>query len=96
MAGERRIDRLERAAHQEVLRLGADRDDLLGRARASTRRAVCVEQRLIARQQRQLLGQGVAADRPQSGAGAAGEDHGNEHGHGDPLAFRELTGRAGS
>ncbi len=94
MVGERRIDRLELAPHQEVLRLGADRDHMLRAGAPEHPTRGLLEQRLRADQRRELLGQGVAAHRPQAGAGAAGEDYGDQHGHGANRPFATGRGHA--
>ncbi len=82
VVGERRIDLLELASDQEVLGLGADHDHVLGQRPGEQAARGLLEQRRFGGQLGQLLGQGVAADRPEAGAGAAGENHGHECGHG--------------
>ncbi len=80
-----RVDRGILPADQEVLRLGCDRDQVAGRCVAQQPPGGPLQQRVRPDQLGQMLGQGLAADRPEPGAGAAGEDHGQDRGHGITL-----------
>ena len=81
-------DPRELALDQKVLGLGADRDDPLGRRASEQATRRLLEQRLLAEQPHQLLGHGVAAQRPEAGAGTAGENHGHEHCRAHPFERR--------
>ena len=69
-----RIDRLVLAPDQHCLAGGRHRDHPFRRRHAQGPTHRRLEQRFLAEQLDQMLGEGRATDRPQPGAGAAGQD----------------------
>ena len=74
-------------SHHETVGFVAD-DDRAGGPGACQAACGGLQHRLLAHEGQQLLGVELAGKGPQAGSGAAGENHGNQHGN--PCRFREF------
>ena len=78
VAGQRRVDALVLAADEDRLPGRRHRGDAVRRGHAQGPAHGRLQQRFLAEELDQVLGEGGAADRPQPGAGAAGEEQGDQ------------------
>ena len=97
---ELRGDLGQLAADQEIVRAGADGDEVLGGGAGEHASRGLAQQGLAADQRRERFRQGGTADRPQAGACTAQENHWHEwrcagHSHTSVAKLHKLLRRAG-